>query len=87
MAMSDKQKLIRKIEMYSLALTDINLYLDSHPECPNGLEYYRKQKKLYNEAVDEYESTYGPMNIMGLKSNAKTWEWATTPFPWERGES
>lgn len=86
MALSDKQLLQRKIQTYSFTLTDIILYLDSHPECQEGLKYYHKHKKIYEKAVEEYEKTYGPLTALGVCDNDK-WTWATTAFPWERGES
>ena len=41
---NEKQKLMRKLMACSFALTEANLYLDSHPTCKMGLEYYKKHK-------------------------------------------
>jgi spore coat protein JB len=77
---------MRKIQQQSFALVEANLYLDSHPTCPKGLEYFAKHKKEYDELVAEYNEKYGPITV-GQSSTEKKWGWVTTPFPWERGES
>lgn len=79
--MTEREKLMSKVQRYGFAVVEANLYLDSHPTCKHGLEYYTKNKALYDEAVAEYESKFAPIN---LPSDPKSlWKWSTTPFPWE----
>lgn len=86
MAMSEKQRLMRKVQATTFALVEANLYLDSHPTCRNGLEYFEQHKAEHEKAVKEYEEKFGPLTA-GASNNPKRWEWVSTPFPWERGES
>lgn len=86
MAISDKQKLMRKIQDQSFVLVDVMLYLDSHPDCKEALSYYHKHKELKEKLVKEFENTYGPLTAMGVVSDDR-WTWSTCAFPWERGES
>lgn len=86
MAMTEKQRLMRKVQSTSFALVEANLYLDSHPTCRSGLEYFRKHKEEHEKAVKEYEEKYGPLTAASSDSQ-KRWDWVVTPFPWERGES
>lgn len=86
MAMTEKQRLMRKVQATAFALVEANLYLDSHPTCKNGLEYFEEHKKAHESAVKEYEEKFGPLTARASGSSKK-WEWVTTPFPWERGES
>lgn len=86
MAMTDKQKAMRKVQSAGFALVEANLYLDSHPTCKDGLAYFAKHKKIYDDAVEEYEGRFGPLTPHA-SDNEKKWEWVTKPFPWERGES
>ncbi len=81
--MTPKDKLLRTIQMYCFALQEIKLYLDTHPDCPKGMEYYHKYKKLRNEAVEEYNRMYGPLTADMVESKEK-WTWTDGPFPWER---
>ena len=84
--MTEKQRLMRKVQATAFALVEANLYLDSHPTCKNGLAYFEQHKKACDEAVEAYEAKFGPLTAKA-SNNSKKWEWVTTPFPWERGES
>ena len=70
--LSEKERLLRKIQACSFALVEANLYLDSHPTCRDGLAYFAR----HNEK-------YGPLTIT-QNNSSKKWEWVTSPFPWER---
>ena len=84
--LNEKQQLMRKLQSESFALVEANLYLDSHPTCPMGLKYFAQHKKEYDELMKQYAEKYGPLTVC-QSSTEKKWSWATTPFPWERGES
>ena len=74
--------LMKKIQTSCFALTEANLYLDTHPTCRDGLEYYRRHKEEYEKVKKEYEEKYGPVTAISSEGKKK-WEWVTQPFPWE----
>lgn len=78
----DREKRLREIQVLSFVLVDINLYLDMYPGSQEGLDYYHKYNKLYKEAVDEFETKYGPITSGGVQSNEE-WTWIREPWPWE----
>ena len=81
--MSDgKMKLLKKIQAESFAVVEANLYLDTHPTCKDGLEYFRRHKELCEKLKKEYEEKYGPLTA-AASEGTKKWEWVTEPFPWE----
>ena len=80
--MNDYQNLLLKLQAENFVLQDINLYLDTHPDCPNGLAYYRKFRELRDQTAAEYERTYGPLSVNGVR-NGGNWTWVETPWPWE----
>lgn len=84
MERTEREKLMRKIQACSFALVEANLYLDTHPTCKNGLEYFHQHKEEHEKLVKEYEEKYGPLTAKA-NSSTKRWEWVTSPFPWERG--
>lgn len=84
--LSEKQKAMQKVRACGFALDEARLFLDSHPDCKEALEYYEKHLKLYNKAVEEYENRFAPIGANGAAKNGK-WAWATTPWPWERSEN
>ena len=84
--LSEKQKLLRRLQAARFGVIEANIYLDSHPTCRHGLKYFKEKKAELEELTAEYESKYGP--ITAVASNTTDhWEWVSTPFPWERGES
>lgn len=83
---NDKQKLLRRLQEARFALVDVSLYLDSHPDCQEGLRYFREKRDKVNELTAEYQKMYGPLTSAASEADER-WNWVCTPFPWERGES
>lgn len=81
--MNQRDKLFRIIQMYGFALDEINLYLDTHPKCQDGLDYYHRYSALKKEAVEEYNKLYGPLTAGQVWSKSE-WTWVHDPWPWER---
>ena len=65
MNQTDKKKLLRYIQEVAFAIDDVVLYLDTHPYDEEALKYYKKYKKLYHEASEEYTQCYGPLDLGG----------------------
>lgn len=80
--MNDRERLLKRVQMYSFAVTDAALFLDTHPDNTSALAYYNKYKKLYKEAADEFESRFGPLTILSERNN-ENWTWVNDPWPWE----
>ena len=80
--MNDRAKMLKKVQMYSFAVTDAALFLDTHPDCSEALAYYNKHKKLWEEAKKQFEAAYGPLSIDSDQNNDR-WAWVDCPFPWE----
>lgn len=49
------RKLMKRIDDASFAMDDVILYLDTHPDDRNALNYYRYVVALRKEAVKAYE--------------------------------
>lgn len=79
----DKDRLFRTIQMYGFAIDEIVLYLDTHPDSREALDYYHKYNQLRREAVEEYNRLYGPLTAKQVVSRDK-WTWTHEPWPWER---
>ncbi len=76
----------QSMDVYELgfALDEVTLFLDTHPDHAEALEYYRRIKQQYAEAVKEYERTCAPLTIDRVTGD-NYWQWAKTPWPWEGG--
>ena len=82
----EKDSLLKKVQMYCFLCLDAGLYLNSHPTCSNGIEYFNKCKKLKDEAIKEYEAKCGPLTALS-SSPTDRWTWIDEPWPWERGDN
>ena len=49
--LSEKERLLRKIQACSFALVEANLYLDSHPTCRDGLAYFARLQGRKRESL------------------------------------
>ncbi|MBR1724905.1 MAG: spore coat protein CotJB [Ruminococcus sp.] len=83
---SEKQKALRKLQAARFAVHEANLYLDSHPTCPEGLKYFREKRALSEKLTREFEEKYGPLTAAASPAD-ECFEWVAGAFPWERGES
>lgn len=81
--MNEKARLMKKIKEYDFALKELNLYLDTHPNCRRALTLFKKYKDLRKKAVDEYISQFGPITPE-QSSDDQHWSWIDDPWPWER---
>lgn len=80
--MLEKDSLLKKVQTYDFVLVDLNLYLDSHPNCPYALEHYNRTLRLRDEAAKEYTEKFGPLTIRDVKDTTH-WTWTDGPWPWE----
>ena len=76
------KKLLNKIQVYSFAVNEAVLYLDTHTEDKAALAYFNKYRSLLREAIGTYEKNYGPLTADGVQSDC-LWTWVTEPWPWE----
>ena len=81
---NDCNPLMKRVYETGFALDDIILYLDTHPTDVEALNYYHYMKSLRDEAVYNYEATYGPLFNYQVNSS-DYWSWADGPWPWEGG--
>lgn len=80
----EKQKLLSWIDMVSFSVCDLGLFLDTHPNDTEAMEYYNHLNKLRNQAIKEYTSTYGPL-VLDRYHAEEHYKWSTQPWPWEGG--
>ena len=72
-----KEKLMDIITKASFAMDDVKLFLDTHPNCMEALEYYRKAKEMREEAWEMYTYNFGPLSAYDVANKG--------PMPWEGG--
>lgn len=80
--MTDREKLMRSIQICDFALFEAALFLDTHTKDKEALAYYNKHNKQATELREQYTKLYGPITISASDSK-EVWEWAQGPWPWE----
>ena len=79
---TNREDLAMQIKAYQFAVTDIALYLDTHPEDERALCLHREYTRRLKELRDKYQKVYGPLTI---EYPCNKWRWLEEPWPWERG--
>ena len=82
MSENKKADLMHPFTEPSFVLHEMRLFLDTHPECAEGLEYYNRHARLRAEAIDEYTRLYGPIRFYDV-TDTNSWQWVAGPWPWE----
>jgi len=77
-----KDELLYKIQMYTFALKDINLYLDVNPSDDSMIEKYNELNSKLKSLREDYSKEYGPLCA---SENDQGWEWISNPWPWDKG--
>ena len=78
----DGEKMLLKIQELSFAIGELNLYLDSHPNCKMAQKYFRRYNEELARATMAYEEAFGPLTARGGVS-CEEWAWIDQPWPWE----
>ena len=78
----DKCACMNKIYELGFTLTETMLYLDTHPDDLEAIEFYTEIKEKYSDALRKFADYQGPMNITNM-TNDNYWMWVATPMPWE----
>ena len=76
-----KEELMDKIHALSFAMTEAQLFLDTHPDCRAALDYFRSAKDELDMAMTEYQNKYGP--LLADMSVGDKWAWIDGPWPWQ----
>ena len=71
-----RKEMADRIKAYEFAITDISLYLDTHPEDEKAICLHRNYCKKVKELKDDYQKIYGPLTI---NYPCKKWRWLEEP--------
>lgn len=78
-----RQALMKQINEASFAVDEAVLFLDTHPDCAQAMQYYQSAVGARKAAMDAYQSRFGPLLVDDVIGN--TWTWVTEKWPWEGG--
>ncbi|MDY3846358.1 MAG: spore coat protein CotJB [Eubacteriales bacterium] len=87
MMSAEQKKAYSDIQKLSFVLLETNLYLDSHPDNREALEYYNRMRERLENMSAEYQRRYGMLTVANAGGGEiKDWNWVTTPWPWQTEE-
>ena len=79
-----KCEMMKKIQEMSFAIVDLNLFLDTHPDCEQALELFKKLAASLKSLKADYQMKYGPIYATE-SSNQTPFSWVNDDikWPWE----
>ncbi|MCW2277625.1 spore coat protein CotJB [Heliophilum fasciatum] len=80
---SQQREMLRRLQALEFVLTDLNLYLDTHPDCQAALQDFARISEDLRQLKIAYEQRYGLLTVAGFGSGRSPWNWVETPWPWE----
>ena len=78
-----KEELENEIRCCHFAITDISLFLNTHPNSRKALRYYRSQCNKLKDLEEKYQKMFGPLCIT---FPCNRWRWLEGNWPWEGSE-
>ncbi len=80
----NQRELFDWIAMLGFCSFDMLLYMDTHPNDQEALDYFNQCTELYNAAKKSYEERFGQVNAFS-SGPLSAWNWNAEPMPWEGG--
>lgn len=81
----DRATLMKKINELAFAIIDLNLFLDTHPDCQEALDLFKKSTFTLKTLTKEYVTKFGPIKATDSKDTIPfQWVDPSTPWPWEK---
>lgn len=80
--MGDREQLLNDIGIADFVVTELVLYLDTHPHDRSAMEYFNHYNRIKNQMEKEFSQKYFPLNT-SMADSGKAWRWGAAPLPWE----
>lgn len=76
--------LLEEIRALGFVKGELELYLDTHPDCTTALDYYHQTLAALKTLTEKYEITESPLTASGV-TNTERWSWVDGAWPWQQG--
>ncbi len=77
---------LSELQALSFVLTELGLYLDTHPEDKEAFQLFQKYAALEKEGRIRYEEQYGPLQQVSAAMDDH-YTWICDPWPWNFKEA
>lgn len=77
---SNKDIMLKQVMALNFAITDIGLYLNTHPTDTGAIRLHEEFANKYKVVSEEYQRLYGPLTLNYASNNGSTWRWVEEPW-------
>lgn len=78
-----EERMLHGIMQLQVAINDLALYLDTHPNDPVALYKHKEYSTQLRKLRNDYEMLFGPLNVYSVETG-DYWRYINGPWPWER---
>lgn len=82
--MGNQEQMLRDISIVDFVMVELLLYLDTHPNDRDAMEYFNHYTRIKNQMTRDFSQKYFPLTKEYAESNNE-WRWGAAPLPWEGG--
>ncbi len=75
-------QMLKRIQELEFTLTDLNLYLDTHPDNKEALEMFTKLSASLKSLMYDYAQNCEALCVRDIPNRAP-FEWAANNWPWQ----
>lgn len=82
----EREQMLSQLSCVSFALNDLTLYLDTHPDCPNGTALFHQLLKQRLTLLSEFANKFYPLTQTSMVTgnfDCNQFGWDEGPMPWE----
>ncbi|MBR5371715.1 MAG: spore coat protein CotJB [Oscillospiraceae bacterium] len=80
----ERDELLDAVRQCRFYMTDLSLYLDTHPTDENALALFTEHKAMFEEYAAEYAKRFGALKQCQTGAEYGWAAWSNTPWPWEK---
>ncbi len=83
---AEQEKALIEICKIGFALNDLTLYLDTHPDCQNGINLMKDLLQQRLDALAEFAKNHYPLTQLSIVTGTpetKQYGWDEGPLPWD----
>ena len=80
---NERDELLLNVGQLSFARHELNLLIDNYPNDSKYLNLFNKYRELENNAINNYERRFGPLNITSNDMDNIPFKWESDKWPWE----
>ena len=78
----DRNRMLHDISIVDFTLVELMLFLDTHQDNKEAIEYFNYYSRIKAKMMMEYSSAFEPLTKEYAVTNNK-WKWNNGPLPWE----